>query len=139
MLYYLDTCIVIYAVEGQAAFQQRARNHLAALENAGHRFAVSDLVWAECLVHPLGTGDGPLLLEYHQFFLGPHVTTVSLTAAIHQRAALNRGTHRYANNRSYSLADCLHLATTVEYRLDRFLTNDNRLAAFTDITVEVLP
>jgi hypothetical protein len=32
MLYYLDTNIVIYATEGQLAFQQRARNHIAALE-----------------------------------------------------------------------------------------------------------
>jgi hypothetical protein len=31
MLYYLDTNIVIYAVEGQPALRQRARNHLAAL------------------------------------------------------------------------------------------------------------
>jgi hypothetical protein len=31
MLYYLDTVIVIYAVEGNPADQQRALNHLAAL------------------------------------------------------------------------------------------------------------
>ena len=30
MLYYLDTVIVIYAVEGYPADQQRALNHLAA-------------------------------------------------------------------------------------------------------------
>jgi predicted nucleic acid-binding protein len=41
MLYYLDTNIVIYVVEGQLPFRQRARNHLAALENAGHRFVIS--------------------------------------------------------------------------------------------------
>ena len=35
MLYYLDTVIVIYAVEGIPADQQRALNHLAALEQAG--------------------------------------------------------------------------------------------------------
>jgi predicted nucleic acid-binding protein len=133
MLYYLDTCIVIYAVEGQPPFQQRARNHIAALENAGHRFVISDLVWTECLVHPLGMADGPLLLEYHQFFLGPHLATASWAAAIHQRAEMIRGTHHFG------LADSLHLAAAVEYRLDRFLTNDNRLAGFTDINVEVLP
>ena len=37
MLYYLDTVIVIYAVEGNPANQQRALNHLAALEQAGHQ------------------------------------------------------------------------------------------------------
>jgi hypothetical protein len=34
----LDTVIVIYAVEGNPARQQRALNHLAALEQAGHRY-----------------------------------------------------------------------------------------------------
>src|SRR5438105_15146742 len=71
MLYYLDTNIVMYAVEGQPPFRQRARNHIAALENAGHRFVISELTWTECLVIPLRTGDGPLLLDYERFFLGP--------------------------------------------------------------------
>lgn len=133
MRYYLDTNIVIYAVEGQPPFQQRARNHIAALEAAGHRFVVGELAWTECLVMPYRNGDGSLILDYQRFFLGPNITTVSLKAAIHQRAALIRGT------RKFGLADSIHLATAVEYRLDRFLTNDNRLAAFTDITVEVLP
>jgi hypothetical protein len=41
MLVYLDTCIVIYAVEGQAPFQQRAQSHIGALEAAGSRFLIS--------------------------------------------------------------------------------------------------
>ena len=49
MLYYLDTMVVIYAVEGNPADQQRALTHLAALERAGHRFAISDLTRTECL------------------------------------------------------------------------------------------
>ena len=133
MLYYLDTNIVIYAVEGQPALQQRARNHIAALEAAGHRFVISELTWTECLVFPLRTGNGPLLLDYHRFFLGPHLTTVPLTAAVHHRAAMIRGTH------NHGLADSLHLAVAVEYRFDRFLTNDQNLAGFLDVTVELLP
>ena len=49
MLVYLDTCIVIYAVEGQAPFQQRAQSHIGALEVAGNRFIISDLTRGECL------------------------------------------------------------------------------------------
>ncbi len=95
MLYCLDTNIVIYAIEGQPPFQQRARDHIAALENAAHRFVVSDLTWTECLVLPLRAADGALLLDYQRFFLGPHLTTVRLTPAAHQRAAMIRATHRY--------------------------------------------
>jgi hypothetical protein len=43
VLYYLDTVIVIYAVEGNPVDQQRALNHLAALEQAGHRFVISEM------------------------------------------------------------------------------------------------
>lgn len=73
------------------------------------------------------------MLDYHRIFLGSNLTTVSLTAAIHRRAAMIRGIH------NYGLADSLHLATAVEYRFDRFLTNDQNLTGFPDLTVELLP
>jgi hypothetical protein len=38
MFVYLDTCIVIYSVEGHAPFRQRAQTHIAAVEAAGYRF-----------------------------------------------------------------------------------------------------
>lgn len=139
MLYYLDTCIIIYAVEGQPVLQQRAQTHIAALEAAGHRFLISELVRTECLIKPLGAMDGALLLEYATFFLGPNLITAPLTAGVHERAALIRGRYRYATNKSYSLADALHLAAAIESRCERFLTNDLRLSGFPDLTVEVLP
>lgn len=124
---------MIYAVEGPQPFQQRARNHIAALENAGHLFVISELVWTECLVWPFRAADGPLLLEYHRFLTAPQLARVPLTAAAHERAAMIRGIHHHG------LADSLHLAAAIEARADRFLTNDNRLAAFSDLAVEVLP
>jgi predicted nucleic acid-binding protein len=133
MLYYLDTNIVIYAVEGQQGLQQRARNRMAVLEAAGHRFAASQLTWTESLVIPYRNGDGPLLLDYHRFFMAARLTTVALTSAIHHRAAMIRGAY------NYGLADSLHLATAVEYRFDRFLTHDQGLVNFPDIVVEILP
>jgi uncharacterized protein len=133
MLYYLDTNVVIYAVEGPPLLQQRARNHIAALEAAGHRFVVSELTWTECLVLPYRTGSGSLVLDYQQFILGPHLSMVPFTLAAYHRAAMIRGAHHYG------LADSLHLAVAVEHRLDRFLTNDQPLAAFPDIKVKLLP
>jgi predicted nucleic acid-binding protein len=139
MLCYLDTCIVIYAVEGQAPFQQRARNHLAALEAAGYGFVVSDLTRNECLIKPLGAGDGPLLLQYSKFFIGPNLGTIGLTLVMHERASLIRESYSYASGKRYSLPDALHLAAAVEFGCASFLTNDNDLAGFPEITVDVLP
>jgi predicted nucleic acid-binding protein len=131
--YFLDTCIAIYVVEGPALFQNRARAHIVALEQAGHTFLVSELVRTECLIKPLGAGSGPLLLDYFRFFLSPNLTTVTLTSAMHARAALIRGIHKFG------LADSLHLAAAIEAGCDRFLTNDHRLGAYPDIDIDVLP
>jgi uncharacterized protein len=139
MMIYLDTCIVIYSVEGQASFQQRAQAHLATLEAAGHRFVVSDLTRSECLIHPLGRGDAPLLLSYQRFFLSSTLLTKSLTSAVYDRAARIRGQYRYEGGRIYGLVDSLHLAASIEFGCERLITNDARLAGFPEIGVEILP
>jgi len=144
VLYYLDTVIVIYAVEGNPADQQRALDHLAALEQAGHRFAISDLTRTECLVPVLGAGSGPRLSDFFRFFHAPNLRSLGLTAAAHARAGAIRGGHAYpavppAQPKRYGLADALHLAAAIEFGCDVFLTNDGQLANFPDITVEVLP
>ena len=95
MLYYLDTVIVIYAVEGNPADQQRALNHLAALEQAGHRFAISELTRTECLVPVFGLGGGLRLSDFFRFFHGPNLRTLALTPAMHARASAIRGGHSY--------------------------------------------
>lgn len=143
MIYYLDTMIVIYAVEGNHAHQQRAINHLVALEQDGHRFAISELTKTECLVPILGPGAGQRLSDFFRFFVSPNLRTVSLTAAMHIRAGAIRGAHKYQANppaspKRYGLADALHLAAAIETGCDVFLTNDSQLANFPDITVEEL-
>ncbi|MBY0527051.1 MAG: type II toxin-antitoxin system VapC family toxin [Gemmataceae bacterium] len=144
MLYYLDSAIVIYAVEGNPTNQQRALNHLAALELAGHRFAISELTRTECLVPVFGPGGGQRLSDFFRFFHGPNLRTLILTSAMHERAGAIRGGHTYpaippAQPTRYGMADALHLAAAIEFGCDVFLTNDNQLANFPDITIEVLP
>ena len=133
MLYFLDTNIIIYAIEGQLALQHRARSHLSNLEAAGHRFLISELTWTECLVIPFRMADAALLLDYQRFLLGSNVAAAPLAAATHHRAAMIRAIH------GYRLADSLHLACAVENRCDRFLTNDQSLVGFPDLAVELLP
>ncbi|MEX0702029.1 MAG: PIN domain-containing protein [Planctomycetales bacterium] len=144
MLYYLDTVIVIFAVEGNPADQQRAIDHLAHLEQAGHRFAISELTRTECLVPLMGPGAGERLSDFFRFFHGPNLRTAALTPAMHTRASAIRGGHAYPTippdqPRRYGLADALHLAAAIESGCDVFLTNDDQLNGFADITVEMLP
>src|SRR5437660_7463090 len=139
MLVYLDTCIFIYWIEGPAPFDARVRTHLATLQTGGNRFAASEFSRLECLVKPLGVGDGALLLDYERMFLAPNVTFVPLSAPVYERAATIRGVHALASGKRYSVQDALHLATAVQSGCTSFLTNDLRLAGFPDITVDVLP
>jgi len=144
VLYYLDTVIVIYAVEGNPDDQQRALNHLAALEQAGHRFAISELTRTECSVPVFGPDGAQRLTDFHRFFHGPNLRTLGLTASICARAGAIRGGHAHpaippAPPRRYGLADALHLAAAIEHGCDVFLTNDDQLADFPDITIERLP
>src|SRR5436309_15949991 len=144
MLYYLDTVIVIYAVEGNPADKKRAKDHLDALEQIGHRFAISELTRTECLVPVFGPGGGQRLSDFFRFFHGPNLRTVALTAAMHARASAIRGSYTYlaipaTQPKRYGLADALHLAAAVESGCEVFLTNDNQLSGFPDITIEVLP
>ena len=53
MLVYLDSVIVIYAVEGPASFQARATARIAALSAAGDQVAISDLTSLECRIKPI--------------------------------------------------------------------------------------
>ena len=139
MVTYLDTCIVIYWIEGPAPFDARVRSHIANLEAAGHSFAVSEFTRLECLVKPLGRGDGALLLDYERLFLAPNVTFAPLAAPVFERAAAIRGVHAYGSGKRYSFQDSLHLAAAVQTGCDTFLTNDHRLAGFPDVNVDVLP
>jgi hypothetical protein len=98
----------------------------------------------ECLVPAFGPGDGQRLSDFFRFFHGPNLRTVALTAAMYTRASAIRGGHTYpatppAQPKRYGLADALHLAAAIESGWDVFLTNDNQLVGFPDITVEVLP
>jgi hypothetical protein len=103
---------------GQSPGPAPGVNHLAALEQAGHRFAISELTRTECLVPVFGLGGGQRLSDFFRFFHGPNLRTLSLTSAIYARASAIRSGHTYpaippAQPKRYGLADALHLAAAI--------------------------
>jgi predicted nucleic acid-binding protein len=133
MLIYLDTVICIYAVEGAATFQIRARTRLLALRTAGDQPVISDLTWLEGRVKPMRMVDAFALANMEAFLTASDVVRVPLPFAVYEKACRIRAVH------NFKLADALHLAAAVESGCGLFLTNDYRLSSFTDIAVEVLP
>src|SRR5438552_569082 len=105
MIVFLDTNVVIYAVESHPTFGVRAQTRIASALAAGDTLMLSDLVRMECLVHPLRRGDTVLQGQYRAFFGRPEVQVVAITAAVCDRAAQIRATT------SFKAMDALQLAS----------------------------
>ena len=133
MVIYCDSVIIIYYFDHTGAFNVRAANRLRALAAAGDEIAISDLVRLEYRVKPVRKGDATKLAIFDSFCAQPSIHLTPITTAVFNRATLIRAAHQF------KLGDSLHLAAAVEAGCDRFLTNDARLSAFTDIPVEALP
>jgi predicted nucleic acid-binding protein len=132
MIVYLDTNIVIYFVEKHPTFGPKVTARLVAAYAANDMLALSDLTRMECWVGPLKSGKSRLLAKFTSFFQFPTVTVLSMPAAVFDRAAHIRAAW------GFSALDALHLAAAVEHGCGLYLTNDARLARFTDVPVEIL-
>ena len=133
MRIYPDVNVIIYHVERNPTGGHRATACFAAMNAAGDVPVISDLSRMECRVGPLRSGDMTLISEYDAFFAAPGIEVVGLTAAVCDRAAELRA--RYG----FKTPDALHLAAAIVHGCDRFLTNDTRLNACTDIAIDVMP
>jgi uncharacterized protein len=133
MLINCDSCIPMYFYDHTGPFNLRAADRLSTLAAAGDQIAVSDLVRLECRIKPLKIGDKAKLAVFDAFFARADIRIVPITTAVFDQATVIRARH------NFKLGDSLHLAAAVGGSCDRFLTNDTRLSAFTDIPVEVLP
>jgi uncharacterized protein len=129
---YLDSNFVIYFIENHPVWGPKVTAHLTALLASGHQIDDRDLTRMECQVGPLLSGNGALAGRFTTFFRSPDVRVSSLTAAVCDRAAVLRAKYRFKT------PDAIHLAA-VEHGCDRFLTNDVKLQACTEVVVELLP
>ena len=117
---YLDTNIVIYAVEGFAAHAASVQALLAAMD-AGEVVAVtSELTVAEVLVKPFKDQNQNVQQAY-KTFLTP---TSALELSAISRELLEAAAQVRANTR-LKLPDAIHFATALREQCDSFLTNDD--------------
>jgi len=124
---YLDSCVLIYALEGAPHLQQRTLQQVE--RHAQADWEISDLVRMECLVGPLRTADQIGLLAFRSFF--SDCTVVPLHPEVMERAAELRAATRLQT------ADAIHLAAAVHWGCDALLTND-RAFQLANPPVEVL-
>lgn len=126
---YLDSCIVIYAVEDDGARGHRIRQRLA--DGSQTEVAVSSLVTMECLVGPLKRGD--LSLHDHYLRALGLFRRLDLGEPQYRRAAELRARH------GMRAPDALHLAAAQTHGCRELWTNDARLAASSSgLAIDVL-
>ena len=131
----LDTSIFVYALERRSPFAPAAEAVLQAVIERRPTAAISTLVVAELLVVPYRAKRPDLASQYVQYLVAfPNLTLLAPGVEVCRVAASLRG-----NTAALKLPDAIHLATAIEGKCDRFLTNDLRLSRFPDIPVDVLP
>ena len=127
MRLYLDSCVLIYALDGAPQLQQQTLQQLERHIQAD--WVISDLVRMECLVGPLRTADQIRLQAFRSFF--SDCTVVPLHPEVMERAAELRAATRLQT------ADAIHLAAAVHWGCDALLTND-RAFQLSEPPLEVL-
>lgn len=116
---YVDSCLLIYAIEDDGHLGQRSR---ALLSSQGERFAISPLVMLEALVLPLRGDDAALRARYESLFEQFILLEIGLPQYLH--AAEIR-----AVSAGLKTADALHVATAQLAGCTVLWTGDRRLAA----------
>lgn len=116
---YVDTCLVIYAIEDNGTLGQRSR---ALFQNPDLAFAISPLVIMEALVAPLQTGNLQTMDAYQHLFSKWNVIDLDIDSYV--RAAELR-----AASPGLKTIDALHLAAAQLAGCSALWTNDKRLAA----------
>ncbi|MGN7970651.1 type II toxin-antitoxin system VapC family toxin [Microbacterium sp. 22296] len=114
---YVDSCLVIYAVERDDDIGARTR---AALAGADGPLATSPLVMLEALVKPMRDADARAQSTMWSAFDAFELLPVEPDAYLD--AALLRARHR-----GLQTADALHLAVARQAGCTAFWTNDSRL------------
>jgi len=132
-LVYLDTNIIIYAVEGYETYAARIKSVLRGMTNGEISAVTSDLTVAEVLVKPKRDANRKLEEAYRHFLL----PTESFRNSAVSREILEAAADIRANS-ALKLPDAIHFASAINSRCDSFLTNDDGFEGMTGIKVVML-
>ena len=133
-LIYLDTNIVIYALEGYPEYVSLLTDLFSAIDEGELTAATSELTLAEALIKPMMDGNESLERLYIET-LSPS-STLSIIPI--NRTILIEAARLRARSKTLHLPDAIHLATARIHQCNSFLTNDRRLQNLPDINVVLL-
>lgn len=117
---YIDSCVLIYLVEGTQAAKQRISANLLTDPNLLAVF--TELTRLECRVKPISIDSQKLLADYDEFFATPGYRCLDFDQTVFELATTLRALHRLKT------PDAMHLAAAITAGCTEFWTNDDRLA-----------
>ncbi len=132
---YVDSCIIIYLIEGSASVREAVRRAFQPREGSRLVFCWTDLTRLECRVGPRQKADDALLSLFDLFFINRDTESIPLTRKVFDLATELRAGYRLKT------PDAIHLAAAIDGECTEFWTNDDRLskAGGGSILMKVLP
>ena len=131
---YLDTNIIIYAMEGYPEYVSSLSSLFAAIDEGKLVAVTSELTLAESLVKPMMDDNAHL----QNIYLESIQSSDSLSVIPVNRQILIEAARLRAKSDMLNLPDTIHLATAHVHQCDFFLTNDKRLKALSEFHVVIL-
>ncbi|MCI0489353.1 MAG: type II toxin-antitoxin system VapC family toxin [Blastocatellia bacterium] len=130
---YLDTNIIVYAIEGYELYAASIQAILDAMDSGDIVAATSELTIAEVLVKPK-QDQNEMLVNAYRYFLR---STAALSVVPISRSILEEAAQIRASS-NLKLPDAIHLATASAQGCDSFLTNDRAFRAVPSFNVKIL-
>lgn len=132
-LHYLDTNVLIYALESSPVMGEKAYQVLHEIETGEGRAATCSLTLSELLVQPFRTNNSELIECYLQIFSSSGVVQeIPLARNVLVQAA------RLGANYPIKLPDAIHAAAAIEHHCATFVTADKRFTQIDGLKVHLL-
>lgn len=129
---YLDTNILIYAVDGDPLYQAKVQDVLGNIE-PDIEFISSELTLGECLRGALRRGNHGSADSYRRLLSNPaFITLAPITLSLIERAA------ELGAELNMKLIDSLHVATAESCGCHLFMTNDRGIRAPAGLALQYL-
>ena len=130
---YLDSCAVIYAIEGTTELRARIGAVLLPPNEESPCVIYTDLTRLECRVKPLAEENTGLIKTYDDFFSTPGYEKHALDTPTFDLATDLRARYRIKT------PDALHLAAAINAGCVQFWTNDAHLTRAAAGRIAVVP
>jgi predicted nucleic acid-binding protein len=126
---FLDTTPLIYFLDEDVNFGKLTQDILSKFLRNEVDIITSTITCTEYLTYPYRTGNIEKVNAFFEFLSDCEIPTYPINIEIAKKAAQIRGNYQH-----FKTIDCLQLATACVYGCDMFLTNDNQLRQFEEIS-----